>query len=202
MPPPKSASDNAAKKRRQPRKISPGYLERAGLYYLGRYATSAENFRQVLWRKVWRAARVHETDEAQCAGWIEALVERYVAAGLIDDRSYADARARSLHRRGNGLRVIRGKLAQKGIAGDVIEAALEALAGEEAAASPGALDLRAALTLAAKRRLGPWRRDPLTRADNRARDMAALARAGFGYDIARRIVEAESAEAAEALIHE
>lgn len=184
---------------RKPRKISPEYLERAGLHYLERYATSAENFRRVLERKVMRAARVHDTDAAQAAEWIAALIARFSRAGLLDDRSYAEARARSLHGRGKGLRAIRGTLAQKGVADDVIEHALRALAEEEQVETATALDTRAALTLARKRRLGPFRTDPEARAGNRERDMARLARAGFSYDIARRVIGATTPEDAETL---
>lgn len=188
---------------RQPRKISPTYLERAALYYLERYATSAENLRRVLRRKVMRSARyhegVHETDAAAAEEWISALVERYIRSGLLNDRTYAEARARSLHGRGKGLRAIRGTLAQKGVAEDVIEQAIATLAEEEAVETPAALDLRAALKLARKRRLGPFGTHPDTRDENRERDMARLARAGFSYDIARRVIGAPTPQDAEAL---
>jgi len=49
----------------------------------------------------------------------------------------------------------------------------------------------AALALIRRRRLGPYR-DSATRADFRAKDLAALARAGFSYDLARRVIEAET----------
>ncbi len=43
----------------------------------------------------------------------------------------------------------------------------------------------------ARRRLGPFRAAP-EREGHRQRDLAALARAGFGYSVARRIIAAES----------
>ncbi len=43
----------------------------------------------------------------------------------------------------------------------------------------------------ARRRLGSFRAAP-EREEHRQRDLAALARAGFGYSVARRIIGAES----------
>lgn len=172
----------------KPRKVTPARLENAAVHYLERFATSAENLRAVLMRRVWRSARVHDTDPEDGARMVDALIGRYLDAGLLNDRAYADMRVRALNGRGNAARVIRAKLAAKGVAADIIEAALEGL--RDTAAEP---ELAAAVNLARRRRLGPFR--PIeAREANRDRDLAALARAGFGYDTARRVIEAASAD--------
>ena len=51
------------------------------------------------------------------------------------------------------------------------------------------LDLDAACNYARRRRLGPWR--SAGRAERRERDLAALARQGFGYELALRVIDAE-----------
>ena len=43
-------------------------------------------------------------------------------------------------------------------------------------------------------RLGPYRL-PEDRKDNRARDLAAMARAGFAYDVAKKVIDAPSPDA-------
>jgi regulatory protein len=176
----------ARRPRKGPKPASPELLEKAALHYLERYASSAQNLRRVLMRRVDRSARFHGTDRSQGAAWVDALVARYAGAGLIDDRKYAEAAAESLRRRGASARRIRQKLAQKGVDADVAQAALKETggAGEEA-------DLAAAVAFARKRRLGPYG-DPKARRDRRLKDMAALARAGFSYAIARKVVDAEN----------
>ena len=170
-------------KRRTPRKATPKYLENAALYYLSRFATSAENLRRVMMRKVDRSARFHRTDAEEGRAHVEDMIRRFERSGLLDDAAYARARAESLHRRGNSVRLIRGKLRQKGIAQDVIGMALEAL-GEDAAET----ELAAAAAYARRRRFGPYAaRRPS--ADQREKQLAALARAGFSYDVARRVLE-------------
>jgi len=182
----------AEQRDRRPRRITPDYLERAALHYLERFSSSADNLRQVLRRKVWKAARESEVDEQQAAAWIEALVERLQRSGLLDDRAYAEARVASLRRAGESARGIRGKLAAKRVAVEAVEAAL-------AADDPQNDDMAAAIALARRRRLGPW--CPAgERAARRDRDMAALARKGFSLAICRAVIAAEDEEAAELLL--
>jgi len=54
-------------------------------------------------------------------------------------------------------------------------------------------DLTAAVRYAQRRRLGAFRTSG-ERADSRNRDMAAMARAGFSYDLAKRVINSEDPE--------
>lgn len=171
------------------RRVTPQYLENAALHYLERFASSTANLRSVLMRKVKRSAQAHGTDPEEGAGWVDDLLARYVRSGLLNDETYARMRTESLHRRGASTRAIAQKLAAKGIDRDEADKALDSLredVGPE-------VDLTAALALAKRRRLGVYRL-PDARAAHRDKDMAALGRAGFGYDIARRVVDAETPE--------
>jgi regulatory protein len=184
----KRKSSRPAKK---PRKVTADMLERAALYYLERYATSAANLRRVLMRRVLRSAEAHGTDPADGNALIDALVARYRKAGLLDDASYARMRAESLHRRGSSRRMTRMKLAAKGVDAEDIGQALASL--EETAPEP---DLAAACNYARRRRIGPWRKNG--RDESRERDIAALGRQGFGYEVARKVVDALDSDALEA----
>ncbi|MCC6471345.1 MAG: RecX family transcriptional regulator [Alphaproteobacteria bacterium] len=177
--------DHQARQRKVPKPATQERLERAALAYLERFASSAENLRRVLMRRVDRSARLHGTDRGEGAGWVDALVERYRRSGLLDDRVYAEAATRSLRRRGGSARMVKMKLKAKGVDADTVDAALEA-------ASEGDADseLKAAQAYARRRRLGPHA-PPATRKERRMRDLAALARAGFSYDTARRVVDGE-----------
>src|SRR5262250_3391175 len=82
--------------RRGPPPVTAERLEASALYYLQRFASSAENLRRVLERRVDRSARQHGTDRAAGRALVDALVQRLQAAGLLDDRFYAEAKAASL----------------------------------------------------------------------------------------------------------
>ena len=190
--PPRSDDDAPAgdgkRRRRGPRKVTKSHLKNAALHYLSRFSTSAENLRRVLMRRVERSAQHHDTDPAEGAAWIEDLIERYQRVGLLNDTAYAEARATDLLRRGTPLKGVRFKLMQKGVGADDIDDALAA--ATEDMPEP---NLAAAVALAKRRRLGPFA-PPGKRDERRDKDLATLARAGFDYDTARRVIEADSVE--------
>jgi regulatory protein len=170
--------------------IGPAVLEKWALGYLERFASSAENLRRVLRRRVRR--RTSDTETAQrAAALIDELVERYRKSGMIDDAAYAAARARGRLARGEPLRRIAAGLAAKGVAAEDRAAALDAL--RETAPDP---DLAAACAFARRRRLGPYRRGPA----DRNRDLGSFARAGFGRREAEAVVGCADPEAVAALL--
>jgi len=173
--------ERPTRKRTGPKPVTKERLERIALHYLERFASSAENLRRVLLRRVDRSARLHGTDAAEGAQWVDALVERYRRSGLLDDRAYAEAKTQSLRRRGASARMVRQKLGAKGVDADTVAAALDAAGGAD--------DLAAAFAYARRRRLGPFG-PAASRKDRRQRDMAALARAGYDYDTARKVIDA------------
>ncbi len=175
------------------RKISERSIENAALFYLQRFATSAENLKRVLMRRVRRCARAQRPDETDRtlengAAIVSGVIDRLIQAGLLDDDKYAEGRAATLHRRGLSSEFIRRRLTLKGVSADAAERGLEALA----AGTPG-VDLAGAINLARRRRLGPFR-PTCDRAAMRAKDLATLARAGFGYGIAVQVIDAAVAE--------
>ncbi|KLK94022.1 RecX family transcriptional regulator [Microvirga vignae] len=167
-----------------PRKITPAYLQRAALAYLERYASSAENLRRVLKRKVDKRCRLRGEDPAEFQEMIDEVVAKSLRTGLIDDTRYAEARVATLRRRGGSARAIQAKLSAKGVDRATIAAALEG--GEEDD------EEKAAHALARRRKLGPYR--PGERAPYRDKDLAALARAGFRFDVARQVIDGEKEE--------
>lgn len=173
--------------------LTKAYLERAALHYLERYASSVEGLRRVLMRRVDKAAREDRCDRAEAAPWVDEVVARYAASGIVDDRSFAEGKAASLRRRGESARRITMKLREKGVDGDLIDTVLEEQDGDKGDAA----EIAAACRFARRRRLGPMRA-PEEREERRDRDMAALARAGFSLDIARRVLDLEDADALEA----
>lgn len=161
---------------------------RAALVHLDRYGASVEGLRRVLLRRVQRAAAALDLDASDYADLVERVVERCRASGLVDDAVYAQSKVASERRKGRSARRIGLTLADKGIDRDLAEAVL----AEETEDN----ELRAAMTAARKRRLGPWRPDPADPA-RIAREIAVLARQGFRVGIARTVVEAASIEALE-----
>jgi regulatory protein len=175
-------------------RVDAAVLEKAASFYLERYASSAENLRRVLLRRVAKAGRGDADIMAEGRALIEALLVRYVAAGLLDDKRYAEAKAAGLARGGASRFQIRGKLLRKGVARDEVERAVTAL-DERGEGSERA----AAAALIRRKRLGPYRR-PEDRAAFAAKDLAALARAGFAIGLAQRLLRAPDVTALEQMV--
>ncbi len=166
-----------------PSKITLPYLERAALHYLERFASSTTNLRRVMLRKIDRSVAHWGGQRDDHLAQLDDVIAKLARLGYLNDASFAQQRAASLHRQGKATRTIRATLAAKGIGAETVDSALDSLAED----SP-APDLRAAITLARKRKLGPFRPDG--RDERRQKDMATLARAGFDFDMARQIVDA------------
>ncbi len=76
-------------------------------------------------------------------------------------------------------------LASKGVSFDIIVEALN-----EAEQTLGDADLQAARAYAVRRRIGPYRKTDGTLED-RKKELVVLGRAGFRYEVARKIVDAD-----------
>ncbi|MGE5505838.1 MAG: regulatory protein RecX [Actinomycetota bacterium] len=170
-----------------PPRITPSYIENAALHYLERFASSRANLRRVLMRKVDRSLAHWGGEREQAAAMVDAVMAKLAGLGYVDDARFAEMKAASLHRRGTSARMIRARLAAKGVDAEATAAGLAAIDTDEP-------DLAAAVNLARRRRLGPFR-PPETRADFRDKDAATLARAGFSWDVVRQVIEAEDGEA-------
>ena len=171
--------------------LTPERLERAALRYLERFAASVAQLRRVLLARVERSARSHGTDRAEGAAWVEGLLVRYQASGLVNDAVYAEAKAASLRRRGLSGRAIRERLAVRGVEAETASAALARTDQDGGSDCIDSADEAAAWALARRRRLGPFRAAE-QRAFHRTRDLASLGRAGFAYETARRVIDAET----------
>ncbi len=179
------------------RKIpTPQNLHNVALHYLGRYAASEASLRRVLQNRIRRAAHDNpdfaqdETKQAALRSTIETIIETHKRTGVLNDTAFAETKVNSLRRQGRSRRIIQQKLAVKGVKNDIVAAALENHADD---APPEVAELKAALILAKKRKLGAFRTMPADD-DRRRKDFATLARAGFSSDIARKALNAEPPE--------
>jgi len=156
-------------------------LNDAALAYLARYAATEVGLTRALVRVVdrWAGRALADGAEAdavaaqvaQARDVVRTVVARLAALGAVSDAAFAASRTRRLVRGGRSRRAVAAHLAGKGVSREIARAAL---AAEETD------DLAAALVLARRRRIGPFRvgdGDPL-------RELGMLARAGFSRAVA------------------
>jgi regulatory protein len=167
-------------------------LHEAALAYLARFAATEATLTRALLRRIDRWARGNDSPGAAAQAAVaraaaRAVVARLVAAGAVDDRGFATARAARLRRTGRSRRAAAAHLAARGVDAATLRAALPD--------DPEA-ELAAAVAFARRRRLGPFA--PVT-GPPAPRALAAFARAGFTQDVARAALALAPA-AAEAIL--
>jgi regulatory protein len=179
---------NYAEKPREkrPPNVSRAGLEAAALRYLERFDCSTARLKKVLGERVAKAARAGVEEASLAPAFIEQILERYQSSGLIDDQRFARNFAERQRDRGASRRMIEQKLRARGISSDLVQQVLPR-------ADSATNELEAARAFARRRRLGPHRKAEVRDAFRR-KDLMALARAGFDYDTATRVVGSSSSD--------
>jgi regulatory protein len=161
-------------------------LYQAAMSYLARYAATEAGLRRMLTRQVDRWARAQADAEAVAGAVaaartaIERVVGQLVEAGAVSDAAFAEHRAKTLVRAGQSSRAVQARLIAKGVAPEVARAA---------SFSDAETELSAAVVLARKRRIGPYRSIEDASPAVRTKELGLLARAGFSREIANQALE-------------
>jgi regulatory protein len=185
--------DPKPKPRRGPKRVTPVYLQRVAAWYLERFEATSAALRRALMKRVHRAVETHGQDRAELTAWADAVVDQLVQSGVVDDRRYAETQIRRGRERGDAERKLRSKLMAKGLRAALLDEIFSALRAEEEGVSAERIS---AIRYAKRRRFGPWRR-PGTPDDTARKELAAMGRAGFSYELANSVLRATDAEALE-----
>ena len=187
--------------RKQARPLDTARLNELALAYVARFATSGGRLSAYLARKI-RERGWDDEVPADVAGLVEAMVAR----GYVDDAGFAMARGAGMMRRGFGARRIAETLSRDGIEAPLVAQA----SGTEHERRAAAL-ARLLRRYPGRRRLGPFgtgsgenadlskgRVDPATR----ARQVAAMVRAGHPYATASALIDAADGVVAQEWVDE
>jgi len=182
-------------KPKTPKKVTKDRLNNIALYYLERFDSSVSNLRNVLFRRVNKAKYFHEDmDMGEALLWIEEVVEKMISFGYVDDERFTKNQVERLIAKGNSTKAIKSKLINKGISQDLISKYLEHFSEEF-----NDIDLVAAIKYLRKRRF--WIYRPIEKREERKeKDMAALVRNGFSYDIVSKLFSIEDIDELEYIL--
>ncbi len=179
-PPGKARTPRDFSKPRARRTLDQDGLRALAIRYVERYATTRAKLLTYMGRKLrerdWTGERPADP---------EAIADRFVELGYVDDRIYGEAKARSLSVRGYGAMRVEGALRQAGVDEDLRDEIR------------GTLDAqRSLLAYAQRRRFGPYARDEPD-ADRIRKQFAACMRAGHEAGLVKRLMAARDAGALE-----
>lgn len=177
------------RKKRVPKPLDETKLRDLALHYAARYATTAAKLESYLIRKIRERGMAEQDEVVDIPAVVGGIVDRLVELKYVDDDAYAKARSGSLLRRGYGARRVNEALRHAGVD--------EATRDSHIPGIPTSRE--AAITLARKRRFGPFGKgeydedgeetQPLDSA-KRQKQIAAMLRAGHAFDTVRVIIDA------------
>lgn len=144
-------------------------------------------------RKIRLSCKDHpEQDETACHELLEALIEKFLRAKLLDDDAYVAGAVQSLRKRGKSKKAITAKLESKGIAAHKTHEFLQSM--EDANDTDTDQETQAALAFARSKKLGPFAKIPLQplsaeeQKKQQQKTMMKFSAAGFSYATAQKIL--------------
>lgn len=155
--------------------------------YLEKYSPSKQQLKVYLLKKYLTKFRGSENKKS-VSKIIDEIVFNLEKNKLLNDEIYSDSKARIFLRRGYSLNKINKSLRGQGIEENYVKNSLQKIKDNNI--DP---DFVSALKLCKKRRIGPMRPE-----ENRQlffkKDMGIFARAGFSFEVSRKILELPSIE--------
>jgi len=158
------------------KRLTQSRLKNIALYYLQRYGTTVAHFRQVMRRRVRR--ELDGKDPADAFSWLEELIAEFVGKKALNDETYAAAKVARDRVNLKPAHKIRTGLMAKGVPRAI---------ADDAVGKDDDAEWEAAMAVARRRRLGPYRIKARDRESDR-RDLAALGRAGVPFTFAKRVI--------------
>ncbi len=177
---------NASEDHPTPRMLA--WAKNSAAYRLAKRMMTERELADAIRRKA--RSKFEDISEAQVNALAEAALSFGRSMKALDDQNYAEIRANSAARSGRSKRAIARKLAEKGVDRAIVDTVLL-----------DADDLRAAVVYARKKAFGPFRRPDVDSDDARwTKEIASFARQGFGFDLAKRVLDMERGEAEDILL--
>ena len=161
------------------------WARNSAIYRLERRMHTEKQLHDAIARKA--RQKFEDIDETQVKALADFAVKFAYDNKVLDDVAYAEISTRSGMRGGKSRRMIAQKLSQKGVASETVA---EAVAEAD--------DLYAAVVLARKRAFGPFRKGELDE-KRKAKELSAFARAGFSFEIGKKVFEIALEDAEETL---
>ena len=150
--------------------------------YLEKYSPSKQQLRTYLLKKILKK-NMRISNKKEMLNLIDAVIGDLENQKFLSDKFYSDTKSKSFLRKGYSLNKIRYSLIKKGIEEKYIKGSILKIKSDQE--NP---DFFSAIRLCDKRRIGAKREE-----NNRSlfykKDMGILARAGFSYEISKKVLD-------------
>ena len=151
-------------------------LMKYAINYLSKYSSSKANLEIILKKKI-RRLGIEQKDKFLLYNSIENIINKLESNNLINDDIYTSSKLNSFFYQGKSKMFIKNYLQQKGIEKDIIEQNFQNFEQENYN-----WEIESAKKFAKKKRLS-------NRIEDKQKSLSKLARAGFNYNISKKILE-------------
>ena len=155
--------------------------------YIEKFAPSKQQLKTYLLKKYLKSKNP-SIKKSNISDLIDIVTEDLEKSKFINDKFYSESKAKSLIQRGSSINKIRNYLINKGIGEKYIKNTIDLIKinNEDQ-------DFFSAIKICKKKRIGP-NRDEANRRLFYKKDIGVLARAGFDFEVSRRVMELEKEE--------
>jgi len=150
--------------------------------YLEKYSPSKQQLRTYLFKKIVKKGQ-NISSKKEIFNLIDTVILSLEEQKFISDKYYSDRKSKAFLKKGYSLNKIRYNLIKKGIDDKYIKSSISKIRENES--DP---DFFSAIKMCKRRRIGACR-DENNRTLFYKKDISILARAGFSYEVAKKVLE-------------
>ena len=151
------------------------FLMKYAIDYLSKFSSSKENLVRILKKKIFRL-KIEKKDKYLLYNSIENIILELEKNNFINDDNYVSTKINFFFQQGKSKIYIKNYFIQKGIDGEIINNNLEIFENQNQN-----WELKSAEIFARKKRLSS--------SNNEEKNLSKLARAGFNYEISKKILD-------------
>ena len=155
--------------------------------YVEKFTPSKQQLKTYLLKKYLKS-KTTNFNKCDISDLIDIVIEDLEKSKFIDDKFYSESKAKNLIQRGSSINKIRNYLIGKGIGEKYIKNTIDKINKNN-----DDQDFFSAIKICKKKRIGPSRNE-----NNRSlfykKDIGILARAGFNFEVSRRVMDLEKDE--------
>ncbi len=155
--------------------------------YIEKFAPSKQQLKTYLLKKYLKYKNPN-IKKSNISDLIDIVTEDLEKSKFINDKFYSESKAKNLIQRGSSINKIRNYLINKGVGEKYIKNTIDLIQTNNEDQ-----DFFSAIKICRKKRIGPSR-DEANRSLFYKKDIGILARAGFDFEVSKRVMEIEKDE--------
>ena len=168
--------------RKKTLKVTVEEMRNFAFAYVEKYAPSKQQLKTYLLKKYLKIS-VSNVKKQDVKNLIDIVLSDLEKSKFINDKFYSESKAKSMIQRGNSINKIRNYLIGKGINDQFIKDTVDKIHEDNSDQ-----DFFSAIKICKKKRIGPARVEA-NRPLFYKKDIAVLARAGFDFEISRKVMD-------------